>query len=73
MKREISNRKKEVKDNIRARMTLFRTAEFLLAEAMEKSTIIHNRMLDKQSPEITALEATFSKKPNLTHLKTWLG
>jgi hypothetical protein len=36
---------------------------------MGASIFIHNRMLDKQSPDITAYEAIFKKKPNLTNWK----
>ena len=43
----------------------------LWAEAVATSVYIHNRMLDKQSPEMTAYEAIFQRKPSLAHVRVF--
>ena len=60
-----------LKDTARAMLQRYEMPEYLWAEAIATSVYVHNRVLDKQSPEITAYERVFGKKPSLDHLRVF--
>lgn len=46
--------------------------EIMWGEAVATSVFMHNRIINKQSPEITAYKQVFKKKPYLGHVKKLL-
>jgi len=57
-----------IKDTARAMLTGYKLPEFLWAEAVATAVYILNRVLNKMSPNKTAFEIIFNRKPNLKHL-----
>jgi len=68
---KIEREMRTVKDTARAMMQDQNVPEFLWAEAVASSVFIHNRILNKQSPNITAYEVIFGRKPQLGHLRVF--
>ncbi|XP_021959280.1 uncharacterized protein LOC110855167 [Folsomia candida] len=60
-----------LKDCARTILLAAKLPESLWAEAVATTVYVHNRILDKQSPNITAFEAIFGKKPSLRHLRVF--
>ena len=60
-----------LKDTARTMMQQSGVPEFLWAEAIATTVYIHNRVLDKQSPTLTAFEQVFGKKPSMEHVRTF--
>ena len=60
-----------IKDSARSLLHQHNVPEFLWAEAVATVVYIHNRVLDKQSPDKTAFEQIFGKKPSLDHARTF--
>jgi hypothetical protein len=60
-----------LKDTARAMLQKYQTPEFLWAEAIATTVYVHNRVLDKQSPDVTAFEQVFGRKPALDHLRVF--
>jgi len=58
-----------LKDTARSMMSTSQSPEYLWAEAIACTVYVHNRILNKQSQEITAYEWIFKKKPDLTHVR----
>jgi len=67
----IEREMRTIKDTARAMLQHKNVPEFLWAEAVATSVYIHNRTLNKQSSEVTALEVIMKKKPNLSHLRVF--
>ena len=49
----------------------YNSPEFFWAEAVAASVYIHNRILDKESPEVTAYDQIFKRKPTLSHARSF--
>lgn len=64
----IEREMRTLKDTCRA---MIKKYKFLWAEAIATSVYVHNRLLDKQSSEITAFEQVFKKKPDLSNLRVF--
>jgi len=60
-----------LKDTARAMMWTSQCPEYLWAEAVACTVYVHNRILNKQSQELTAYERIFKKKPDLTHVRVF--
>ena len=65
----IEREMRTIKDNSRAMMQQHDVPEFLWAEAVATSMFVHNRILNKQSPDVTGFEAVFGRRHHLGHLK----
>jgi len=57
-----------IKDTARAMLSDYDLPNFLWGEAVATSVYVHNRVLNKMSPDKTAFERIFNQKPNLKHL-----
>jgi Integrase core domain/GAG-pre-integrase domain len=67
----IEREMRTIKNSARCMMLAKNLPEVLWAEAVAASVYIHNRILDKQSPDVTAYEQFFNNKPSLRHLRIW--
>jgi len=68
---KIEREMRSIKDTTRAMLQHKQIPQFLWNEAVGCSVYIHNRLLDRQSPEVTAFERIFKRKPDLTHLRVF--
>ncbi|ODM88300.1 Retrovirus-related Pol polyprotein from transposon TNT 1-94 [Orchesella cincta] len=66
---KIEREMRTIKDTARAMMIGAKVPEYLWAEAVATSVYIHNRLINKQTPDITAYEWVFGKKPTLHHIR----
>jgi len=69
--RQAETEMRTLKDTARSKMWTSRCPEYLWAEAIACTVYIHNRILNKQSQEMTAYERIFKKKPYLTHVRVF--
>lgn len=60
-----------IKDTARTIMQRYKTPEFLWAESVATAVYVRNRLLSKQSPDLTAYEQVFKKKPRLSHFRVF--
>ncbi|CAG7818823.1 unnamed protein product [Allacma fusca] len=58
-----------IKESARTILLASKLPEKFWGEAVRTAVYIHNRVLDKQSPQITAHEAIFGRKPSLAHVR----
>ncbi|CAG7724766.1 unnamed protein product [Allacma fusca] len=66
-----SRENRTIKDCARTILIAADLPQFLWAEAVSTTVFVHNRVLDTQSPDITAFEAIFKKIPSVGHLRVF--
>ncbi|CAG7637718.1 unnamed protein product [Allacma fusca] len=68
---KIERENRTIKDCARTILIEADLQQFIWAEAVLTTVYVHNRVLDKLSPDITAYEAIFKKKPSVGHLRVF--
>ncbi|CAG7720669.1 unnamed protein product, partial [Allacma fusca] len=68
---KIERENRTIKDCARTILLAADLPQFLWAEAVSTTVYVHNRVLDKQSPDFTAYEAIFKKKQSVGHLRVF--
>ena len=68
---KIEREMRTIKDSARTMLQQAKLPDFLWAEATATSVYVHNRLLNKQTGNKTALEQIFKRKPNLSHLRVF--
>jgi hypothetical protein len=68
---KIEREMRTIKDLARAMLNYKNTPDFLWTEAMNTAVYTQNRLLNSQSPDKTAFEKIFNRKPNLANIRTF--